>query len=203
MSSVSRINGFTPMKSLTGATWNGQANMYFIPASDGTAVQVGDIVKLAGDARAPLGVPTVARISATSDIPVGVVVGFTFAGVGDTMNVPPVNNLDVPVQRAASTDRYVMVADDPNLIFENQVSGSIATADIGLNVAPVINAGSATGASGMQVDMTTKATTNTLMFELVGFPSRPDNLITDTYVRAFVRFNVHQYKSGTGSVGIS
>ena len=64
MSSVSRLNGFRPVKSITGAPYNGQGNVYFVPASDSTVIMVGDAVKLLGDARAATGVPTVTRVSA-------------------------------------------------------------------------------------------------------------------------------------------
>ena len=93
MSSVSRINGFRPVKTLVGP-YTGQANVYFVPASDATTIMVGDAVKLLGDARAASGVPTVTRVSGATDIPVGIVVGILFSGVGDVGNVPPVNNLN-------------------------------------------------------------------------------------------------------------
>jgi hypothetical protein len=202
MASVSRINGFRPVKFITGAPYNGQASLYFIPSSDSTAVCVGDLVKLAGNARSPTGVPTVARAGAT-DAVVGVVVGIPFSGVGDVANVPPVTNLDVPVYRAASTDRYVMVADDPTVVFEAQYTGTLATADIGLNASPDVTAGSTvTGASGMSIDGATKATTATLPLKLVGFPSRPDNNIGDSFVSAYVQLNNHQYKGSTGTAGV-
>ena len=131
----SRIYGFRPVKSITGAPYSGQANMYFIPAADSTVVMVGDAVKLLGDARAATGVPTVTRISSATDIPVGIVVGIVFTGVGDTVNTPPVNDLNTPVYRRASTDRYLMVADDPQLIYEVQYAGtSVAAATITANV---------------------------------------------------------------------
>jgi hypothetical protein len=202
MASVSRINGFKPVKSITGAPYTGQANVYFIPSTDSTAVAVGDLVKLAGSARSPLGVPTVARAAAT-DAAVGVVTGILFTGVGDTANVPPVTTLDVPVYRAASTDRYVLVADDPNLVFEAQCLGTLAAADIGLNASPDVTAGSTvTGSSGMSIDLATKATTATLPLKLIGFPSRPDNNIGDTYVSAYVVINNHQLKGSTGTAGV-
>lgn len=201
MASVSRAKGFSPVRSITGAPYNGAANVYFIPASDGTAVYIGDVVKLAGDARSPAGVPTVTRAGATDQM-VGVVVGILFSGIGDTMNVPPVTSLDTPVYRLASQDRYVLVADDPNLVFEAQVSGTIATADVGLNVSPTVTAGStATGVSGEQVDATTKATTATLPFKIVAIPQRPDNQITDAFVNVYVVANNHVFKGGTGTTG--
>ena len=202
MASVSRINGFRPVKFITGAPYNGAANLYFIPSTDATAVAVGDLVKLAGSARSPSGVPTVARAGAT-DAAVGVVTGILYTGVGDVANVPPVTSLDVPVYRAASTDRYVLVADDPTIVFEAQCTGTLAAADIGLNVDPDVTAGSTvTGASGMSIDLSTKAVTATLPLKLVGFPSRPDNNIGDTYVNAYVVINNHQFKGGTGSAGV-
>ena len=79
MASVSRANGFKPVKSITGAPYNGAANLYFVPSSDSTVIMVGDAVKLAGNARAATGAPTVTRCGAT-DIPIGIVVGILFSG---------------------------------------------------------------------------------------------------------------------------
>ena len=124
MSSVSRINGFRPVKTITGAAWNGQAEVFFMPSSDSSVVMVGDAVKLLGDARAASGVPTVTRVSGATDIPVGIVVGILFTGVGDTTNIPPVNDLNTPVYRRASTDRYVLVCTDPNVVYEVQYAGT-------------------------------------------------------------------------------
>jgi hypothetical protein len=81
---------------------------------------VGDAVKLLGDARAASGVPTVTRVSAGTDIPVGVVVGISFEGQGDAQNTPPVNDLNTPVYRRASTDRYLAGLVDPQAVYEVQ-----------------------------------------------------------------------------------
>lgn len=194
MSSVSRINGFRPVKTVTGAPWNGQANLYFMASGDSTVVMVGDAVKLAGDARAATGAPTVTRCGAT-DIPVGIVVGIAFEGVGDLTNMPPVNDLNTPIYRRASTDRYVYVCDDPNVIYEVQYAGtSVAaatiTANVGLNGQFTTTAGSTTtGSSGMQLDSTGLATTATLPLKIVGFPNRPDNIPGDVYFSYYVKLN--------------
>ena len=193
MSSVSRINGFRPVKTATGP-YTGQANLYFVPASDGTTIMVGDAVKLAGDARAATGAPTVTRCAAT-DPAIGIVVGIVFTGVGDTTNVPPVNNLNTPVYRVASTDRYLLVCDDPSTIYEVQYAGtSVAaatiTANVGQNGQFTTTAGSTvTGASGMQLDSAGLATTSTLPLKIVGFPNRPDNIPGDTYFSYYVKLN--------------
>jgi hypothetical protein len=132
------------------------------------------------------------------------VVGILFTGVGDTANVPPVTSLDTPVYRAASTNRYVLVADNPTLIFEAQTAGAtFATADVGQNCEVDVTAGSTTtGSSGMAIDLANKGTTATLPLKIVGFPNRPDNLIGDTYTSAYVIINNHQYKGGTGTDGV-
>ena len=45
MANTSRISGFRPVKHSTGAPYNGQANLYYFPSTDGTAAYVGDVVK--------------------------------------------------------------------------------------------------------------------------------------------------------------
>ena len=208
MSSVSRINGFRPVKTITGAPYNGQGNVYFLPASDASVVMVGDAVKLLGDARAATGVPTVTRVSAATDIPIGVVVGILFTGVGDLTNTPPVNDLNTPVYRRASTDRYVLVCDDPNTVYETQYAGtSVAaatiTANVGQNGQFVVTAGSTTsGSSGMQLDSAGLATTATLPLKIVGFPNRPDNIPGDVYFSYYVKLNATSQSTGTGAAGV-
>lgn len=205
MASVSRINGLRPVKTSNGTPYVGQANVYFVPASNADVIMVGDVVKLAGDSRSPTGVPTVARhAGGATEAAVGVVVGILYTGVGDTQNVPPVTDLNTPVYRRASTDRYLLVADDPTLIFEGQTMGAtLAAADIGLNAEVDVTAGSTTtGASGMAIDLSTKAATATLPLKIVGFPYRPDNNIGDAFTNVYVRINNHQLNSGTGSAGV-
>jgi hypothetical protein len=207
MASVSRINGFRPVKTITGAPYNGQANLYFVPSSDSTVIMVGDAVKLAGDARAATGAPTVTRAGAT-DTPVGIVVGILFTGVGDLTNIPPVVDLNTPVYRRASTDRYLLVSDDPNLIYEVQYAGtSVAaatiTANVGQNGQFTTTAGNTTsGASGMQLDSSGLATTATLPLKIVGFPNRPDNIPGDVYFSYYVKLNSVTYGTGTGQAGV-
>ena len=207
MSSVSRLNGFRPVKTITGAPYNGQGNVYFVPASDSTVIMVGDAVKLLGDARAATGAATVTRVSSGSDIPVGVVVGILFSGVGDAQNIPPVIDLNTPVYRRASTDRYLLVCDDPNVVYEAQylstsVAAATITAAVGQNASFDVTAGSTTsGSSGMSI-AATFATTATLPLKVVGFPQRPDNIPGDTYFSYWVKLNTTSFSTGTGAAGV-
>ena len=207
MSSVSRLNGFRPVKTITGAPYNGGANVYFVPASDSSVIMVGDLVKLLGDARAATGAATVTRVSAGTDIPFGIVVGILFTGVGDAQNVPPVTDLNTPVYRRASTDRYLLVCTDPSVVYEAQylttsVAAATITANVGLNGSFDVTAGStSSGASGMSI-AALSATTATLPLKVVGFPNRPDNIPGDTYFSYYVKLNSSTNSTGTGQTGV-
>jgi len=171
--------------------------MYYVPASDGTAIFVGDLVKLAGTVDGN-GIRAVAQAAATQAC-VGVVVGI----------VPSMTNLDTPQYRAASTEGYVLVADDPAIVFEAQEDGDtdpLEMADAGLNVNVVVGSGSTTtGASGMQIDSNTENTTATLPLKLLQPVQRPDNELVSAgqaYTRWLVTINNHQLGSSTGTAGV-
>lgn len=208
MASVSRINGFKPVYNLAGGSNTGQLTTVFVPASDSTVIMPGDAVKLLGDARAATGVPTVTRVSASTDIAYGIVVGISFEGNGDLMNVPPVNDLNTPIYRRASTDRYLLVNVDPNQVYEVQLAGAgpaaaTVTAAVGLNGVFTVTAGNtSSGASGMQLDSASQATTATLPLKIVGIPNRPDNIPGDAFISYYVKLNTSQLAQGTGTAGV-
>jgi hypothetical protein len=142
--------GFKPVKHLLGTPWNGKANVYYVPSSDGTALYIGDAVKSAGAADSTGKYPTVTQAAAT-DVIRGVIVGF-----GDNPNV--MTNPDYPMRRyrPVSTAMYVFVVDDPFVIFEIQedsTGNSITAAMVGLSTDIVVGSGSTTtGKSGMELD---------------------------------------------------
>lgn len=209
MANVSRINGFKPVKHLNGSPYNGQCNIYEVAASETIPVFVGDLVKLS-DAAATSFYPAVEApiaAAATSGLYVGAVVGIIntkWDPVEGKMTAGSMA-LDTPQYRAASTKQFVLVADSPDLIFEAEADGSCALASIGLNVGVVEGSGSAsvgsttTGASGMQVDISSVATTSTLPLQIVGAPNRVDNEMAASYNKVLVRINTHAY----GSVGVT
>lgn len=208
MASVSRINGFRPVKNLLGGSMTGQIETVFAPASDASVIMVGDAVELLGDARAATGVPTVKRLAAATNAPYGIVVGIAFEGNGDVTNTPPVNDLNTPVYRRASTDRYLLVCVDPNVLYEVQFAGAgpvaaTATANVGLNGQFLLTAGSTTtGASGMQLDSAGLATTATLPLKIMSIPNRPDNVPGDAFLSYYVKFNTGQLTVVTGATGV-
>lgn len=199
MANVVRINGFRPAKYMNGTPWNGQANLYFIQSSDGTALFVGDLVKFDGGADTN-GVPSVTKAlasdnTATGSVCVGVITGFV---------VDP-TNLNTPQFRTASTNRYCWVADDPRILFEveeDAVGGALAAVSVGLNANFIAtNAGSTTsGASGMELDTSTAATTAGLALRIVAFSTRVDNEVGSANSKVLVHINKHAYADDAAGV---
>lgn len=177
--------GLKPVRHQSGAPYNGAANVYSTATGDGTAIYVGDPVILSGTSQTINGVVYLdVDQAATGDVIMGVVVG-----------VLP-ETADSLIYRAASTQRRLLVADDPDLIFEIQeVSGGTALTanDAGLNANFVVAAGSTTtGKSGVELNNATEATTNTLDLKIVGLVPREDNEIGE-HAKWLVRINRHQY----------
>ncbi len=191
--------GLRPVSDMYGNPYNGSVRQYSVPSGDGTAIFIGDPVKLVGTSQFING-QTFADIAqaATGDVMVGAVVGV----LADTR--------DSLIYRAASTQRVIFVADDPNALFEiQQVStGTPLTAnDIGFNADFVVAAGSTvTGQSGVTLNNVGEATTNTLDLKIIGVPNRADNNIGDTVSagaassKFYVRINRHIYVNQTAGV---
>lgn len=209
MANTSRISGFRPVKHITGAPYNGQANIYEVPAGESVPVFVGDLVKLS-DSAATAGVPAVeAVVAASSQITAGPILG-AVVGVLNT-KMDPLDgtmtagsiSLDTPQYRAASTKQYVLVADAPDLVFEAEADAAVAAASVGLNVGIGASAHTTpllTGASPMYVYSTTApTTTSTLPLQIVGVVKRVDNEINSAYNKVLVRINVHAF----GSIGVA
>lgn len=179
MANLSRPVGFVPVGTLNAANWTGKVGSYLVPSSDGTALFIGDLVQgVAGAGTAGTivagqdveGMQCVKQGTASS-INIGVVVGF----LPDPSAGLNVNNL----YRLASTNRIALVSDDPDTIYECQedgIGGAMTYANAGNNVSPVVNAGTTTTAmSGMLIDSSTAATTNTLTLRLMGLAKRSGN----------------------------
>ncbi len=203
MANTSRINGFRPVKHTNGSPYNGQSNIYYV-ASATDEILVGDVVKLAGSADA-YGNPS-ADICGASDVPVGLVVGIMhskFSPVGGLTNGSVSLDLPAQAQIAASGSGYILVADSPDVVAEVEVSnGSFAVTDIGLNASHANGSRTAaTVTSPAYIDAGTEATTNTLNFRLLGFSQKVGNEVGAS-AKLLVGFNVHQFRSGTGSTGI-
>lgn len=212
MANTSKINGFRPVKHVTGAPYNGQANIYGVASGDSTALFVGDVVKLAADGNAA-GIQYVtahaAGVAGTGQPALGVVVGIIntkLDPVEGRMSAGSIS-LDTPVYRPGSVEQYVLVADAPDLIYEVEATAagsaySFAVADIGQNANIFAGSGSTTtGNSAHSLNMSDKGTAATLPFKIVGVSKKIDNEVTGNYTKVLVQINNHQYKS-VGTVGV-
>lgn len=209
MANTSKIRGFIPVKHVNGSPYSGQSNIYATAAADGTALFVGDPVKLAADGNAQ-GIQLVTKATAGAAV-LGVVVGVIntkLDPVAGTMSGGSIS-LDTPVYRPASTAQYVLVCDAPDVVYEveavtgSNASYSFAVADVGQNADLATVAGSTvTGTSAAALDMSTKNTTATLQWKILGVVQRPDNEITGASTKVQVKINNAQMAAGTGTAGI-
>lgn len=202
MSNVSRVNGLRPVKHFNGSPYNGQANRYFVAASDATPIFIGDIVTLAATTDA-LGTQGVTKAPATG----GVVNAAPVVGVVVGVNVAPVfsqtffTNLNSPQYRPANTAMYLLVADDPSIIFAVQSAVAPTPTDLNGN-ATLTDAGGSTltGFSGLYVSAYTNSAT--AVAKVMGAEQRVDNDITSANYKVLISLNNHQYSGGTGTAGV-
>ena len=201
MVNANRPSGFTPVRYLNGAPWNGQANLYSIAAAYNTELAIGDPVKSSGTADAN-GVPGIVLGAATGALR-GVIVAL---GKTEGLMANP-SNLD-STKRPASDPAvwYAMVVDDPNVVFEIQEESNgtaLAATEVGLNTVPLL-AAAGTYQSGWLLRSTTgatAATTATLQLRLLGLSRKPDNAF-GAYAKWLVKINVHELGTGTGAAGV-
>lgn len=197
--------GLVPCNNL-GGEYEGKANAYFLPASDGVAVAVGDVVTLAGSANTTDqigvqggGLPTITRLTGGAPaggaayIPVGIVVGFE----------PDPDALEVPNYRAASTARVAYVVDDPNVMFyvqEDSVGGALAATDVGERIDFIMGTPSATtGLSNVEIDSSTAAASADKQAQILRILPVPNNEI-GTNAKWICKFNSHMYGLGTAGI---
>jgi hypothetical protein len=195
-------NGFSPAKSIIGANFNGATNAYYIPSSDGSAYYVGDIVKTVagGDAN---GVPQIQKAVGTDTVR-GVIVSVLAAPPlpYTTFQGPALSLENIFAPATKTKAYYVLVADDPNQIFQIQDDGlnpgtTIATA-CNKNCSFTIAAPAGNGQlSGTVINSASIATTNTLNGKIMGLVLAPNNAY-GAYARWYVKFNLHEL-NGAGT----
>lgn len=178
--------GFSPVRGVSSEYVTGGPRACVHPSTDDTALYVGDPVKRNGTNYTVNGVSMPGVIRASSgDVIDGVVV----AALPD--------HRDSLGYVAASTERVVLIDDDPNSLFEVQDAngGTQLTADaVGLNANFTGSGGdTATGFSAVTLDNTTEAGTNTLDVKIVDVVNRADNDLSATGpLRFLVRINRHR-----------
>lgn len=204
--------GLKPVRTVTGASWNGEATLYYIPSTDTAAYRIGDAVVSAagGDVLTGASAVTLAgtrNAAMTSGNLRGAIVGIGIAAGNAGMAVPlaadpnALGTISIP---ATKTQNYfVWVADDPNIVFEMQTD-TIANTAFNKNCplfvandpsAPTFN--SASYAQGSAAN-----TTQALPLKIIGAPFRQDNDLSSpgTYARIYVIINQHELAGNTAGV---
>lgn len=197
MANADRPMGLAPVKYLNGAPWNGRGTVYCIPETDDTnAYAIGDPLVLAGGADAN-GVATVTLATAgTGNQVLGPMVsGAGALSYGSSYGVPQDSPIVIPATK--SRNYYILVCDDPNVIFEIQeVTGGtpLAATEVGLN-ANLISGTNNGYISGWEVNNSGETTTATLQLKLLGLAQKADNAFGE-HAKWWVLINNHCYRIG-------
>lgn len=188
MANVDRPNGFIPVKYRSGKAYTGAARRYYKDATAGI-IGIGDPVIRVTNSSDPEGGPEIVRATTGAAI-TGVVVG-----------IDPIRSNLNQRHYAAADIGYLLVADDPDLLFEVQDNGGatgIIVADIGEHVDSVsaINADTTTGLSLYEIDTEAQATDNTWRIEEL--VRRPGNAV-GANARWLVSANLHTEVNASAS----
>jgi hypothetical protein len=197
MANANVARGLIPYRRNTGEPYNGSANIYYVPASVASNIFIGDPLIWLTNSADSQGIPGVTLATAgSSNNVLGVMVGIVAGGEPQL----PVTR-DLPVYHQASTAGYILVADDPDLLYmvqENSSGGAMPQGAPGRNVNLVSGAGSTvTGYSGWQLASNTLATTATLQMKVMRMLEQADNAV-GTNAKWLCRINLNGLTSTTG-----
>lgn len=200
MANVNRPSGLQPVRYIGGGAWDGKLSMYYIDSANGSAFAKGDPVMLSGTGDTN-GVPGIVLATAGATNPVlGCVMGMAGTKYGASAGDPAsLGTLVVPATKTKSY--YVMVCDDPDVLYEIQESttgAALAATAIGLNFD--LLSGTNNGfVSGWQLKNDTGATGATLQLKSWGLSQRPDNAF-GANAKWLVTINLHPRRAGVAGV---
>jgi hypothetical protein len=192
---VSAPYGLVPINSLDGKPYAGAIRQIPVAIGFGTAIFNGDTVLLNSDGY------LVKSTTTNSGGIVGVVMGGQYTNSSGQL----VQGQYIPALASTTANPAVAyVVDDQQALFKVAVvtsgttMGTASRADVGSNVALVLNAGSTTtGDSAFAVTLTGAGTTATI-------PLRVIDVVPETatsagvYTELLVKINTHQYNNTTG-----
>ncbi len=207
MANANVARGLIPYRHYDGSVWNGSMNLYFVPSGYATALYIGDPVDIVSGSNDANGIPAV-QIGSTGSPIVGAFMGIVNGGPFQA--APITVTRDLPIYHPASTAQYVLVADDPTLLFEIEDDASTqaraANQWAGRNANFASGSGSTvTGYSGYVLSATSVATTNTLDLKIMRPLTQIDNVISSTAntggnAKWLVKMNNHRYANQIAGV---
>lgn len=198
MANANVARGLIPYRHFDGSVYNGSANVYYLPIGS-TALYIGDPVDIVSASNDANGVPA-CQLGVVGSPIIGAVISIVASG-------DPVVAVtrDLPVYHPASTVQYVLVSDDPTLLYWIQDDASTqATAPnlwAGKNASLKSGTGSTTTSySGWQLDASTVATTNTRDLKIIRPLPQVDNVVSATAnlnmnAKWLVKLNNYRYSN--------
>ena len=192
---VSAPYGLEPINSLDGKPYAGAIRQIPVAAGFGTAIFNGDTVQI----------DTNGYLIKSTSTNAGTIVGVCMGGQYVNSSNQTVQAQYIPALASTSTNlAYAYVVDDQQALFKVAVvtsgttMGTASRADVGSNVALVLNAGSTTtGNSAFAVTLTGAGTTATIPLRVIDVVEQTATS-AGVYVELLVKINTHQYNSTTG-----
>jgi hypothetical protein len=192
---VSAPYGLEAINSLDGKPYAGAMRQIPVAAGFGTAIFNGDTVQINSDGY---------LIKSTSTN-AGTIVGVCMGGQYVNSSGQTVQAQYIPASISTATNlAYAYVVDDQQVLFKVAVvtsgttMGTASRADVGSNVALVLNAGSTTtGNSAFGVTLTGAGTTATIPLRVIDVVEQTATA-AGVYCELLVKINVHQYNNTTG-----
>lgn len=186
MANVDNPRGLAPVSTLSGAPWNGKTRRYKKEAS--VILAPGDPVVLTGSAEATTGIPLITRATGSEGTPT------TITGVVVAIE-PNLSDLSKKHMAAADTG-YVLVCDDPDVLFEVQDdadSDTFAVTDVGQGGDLVVgNANTTLGHSIVELDTSTIG--SDAQVRIMGKVQRED-VEVGANAKLLVKINEHTYSA--------
>lgn len=179
MANADSPKGFRPIRMLGGGVYNGSGSLYHVAVGDAQVIAPGDPVIITGTSDTT-GIPTVTRGSAGATNRItGFMIGIT-NGEGTVLQTSTLNTITL-------TSQYILVEDNPNVVFEGQVTAAFAVTDIGGNADMSAAASPGDGISGFEVDSTTFGVGATKQLKVIRLVRRVDNEVgTNAKVEVFI-----------------
>ena len=187
--------GLRPYANIWGAPYSGAARVYYVPASNATALYLGDPLVTITNSSDGNGIQAVGIAAAGG----GTNVLGSFGGIAPNAGLTVIPLLQsTPAYLPALTAAYVYVTDDPFLLYQIQENGSMVSGASGRNADLVAGTGSTiTGLSGWQLNSSTLATTSTLQLRIVQ-ALQETTLAVGTNNQWLVGLNTPQFLNRTG-----
>ena len=201
MTNLDRPRGLTPVRMITGAPWNGAVNIYWHDGDNASAIYKGSlVVSGALMALGPAENPRFEGVVIAKEQAVDIVgVAWTF---GTTPQIAAqVDNLNAPNYCPASTDMYIGVIDDPNVIYTIQDSSLLAVTDLGLAFDTTSNPSGSTVTGRSSAELQSSGFGAAAgQLQLLRMVNRPDN---ELLVNADWEVRIHQHRNLTGFPSIT